>query len=322
MAKDLFQKKTVEKLESPEQIDRLLVIVRVPGWIALWSICGIIAMILIWSVVSTIPVVVNGMGVFFHPQDILVVQSQTDGVVRSIAIHPGDAVQENMLLITLHNPSLLLEQEELRNRIQYGEEEIENPQSDPLQVENRKWELIALKERLKTVEWSLQELSIRSPVTGTVLDIEVLQGQAIRAGSLVLWLQKASQQGEKELFYSFYPLGSPIREGMTAFLQFEGIDPMRYGKMVGRVLRVLPFAASRKGEILQSIPSEQLREFLTAQPASLIVEIEPTPHAHTPSGYQWTTQSGPPYPISRGSVATVSIVVENKHPISYLFPGL
>ncbi len=323
MEKNLFRKSSLEHLTSPEQIDRLLVIVRVPGWIALLCMIGLTGLILVWSVTGSIPTTVNGVGVFFNPQDIRAITSSTNGVIETIHVKTGDTVKKGTELFTLSNSTLVQEREELKTKIRYLETAIsdETEQNrDSTKLEEKKWLLLMLKEQQEMLENRLKNLVVYAPEDGTVLEINTLVGKTVSVGSHLVWFERASQRGEENLIFSFFSIdqGSQIKEGMRTDISFDTVNQNLYGKMIGKVVRVLPYAASIQDEILQSIPSIQLRNFLLQPSISILVEVEPVKNPKTPSGYQWTTPKGSPFPILRGSLSSVSVVVSEKKPIAYL----
>jgi HlyD family secretion protein len=384
----MFRKSSLDRLTSPDQIDRLLVIVRPPGWIALICMIVLATLFFLWSILGEIPITVTGVGVFFNPRDIQTINSESKGVVEIIHVTTGDKIQKGMELITLRNPYLSQEYEELKNKIQYAEKEIvreeekisqrlttrlnlernllqiqqqklkfleeilsgpsKDPQlkqdlfdvqmafqvqkneislieeglSNPNNIEEKKWELVKLQEQLNTLKAHLKNLVIYAPENGIVLEINTITGQSVDMGATLIWFEKALKPDEENLVFGFFPInqGTQVKVGMKAYIEFSAVNRELYGKMVGEVKRVLPFATSKQGEILQSIPSVQLRNFLSQNSVSTVVEVEPINNLTTPSGYQWTTPQGPPFLIPRGSLSTVSILIAEKKPITYLFP--
>lgn len=274
MAKELFRKVSLERLASPEQMDRLLTIVKVPGWIALFCLIILTLSIFLWSLFAVIPTTVNGVGMFFNPRAIVVINSHTEGDIERIDVKTGDSVKRGDELVSIR------------------------------------------------AHGSGESVAIEAPSDGIILEINAIQGDDTRVASTLMWLEKSGSSQEEDLIYSFFPVSqaAQIKEGMPALVAFNGVNPEKYGKMRGQVKRVQPFAASQQGEILRSIPSQQLRDFLSNHSASVIVEIAPTSSSSTPSGYLWTTEMGPPSAINRGSIGSVSVVIEERHPISYLFP--
>lgn len=395
MIKQLLRKASLERFASPEQIDRLLVIVRVPGWIALGCILVITAIVIIWSLTGWIPISVSGVGVFFNPRDIMTVNSNVAGFVTKVEVNVGDEVKEGTLLCSLTNPNMIMEREELKKKIarvqselsfhQKKEQErlklslelqksllkiqemklgflnttltsqsknlpafIEVQQSSydvQMAVEKQKNAIALIEDRLlsqehlpllvslgsnlselndslEILENQIKNFSISAPTDGTVMEINVLIGESVLPGTNMMWFERASSPRKEHLVYSFFSReqGVEVKSGMIAHIAFQGIDVNRYGKMVGKVKQVLPFAATREGMVLQSIPSKKIRDYLTQQPTTVLIEIEPLPNSRNPTGYEWTASEGPPSPIPKGSIANVTIIIQERHPIYHFLP--
>jgi hypothetical protein len=199
MSKGIFRKEALEKLSSPEQLDRLMKIVGLRGWIALVSLIGILVLVGVWSVTAQVPILATGKGIFFD--------------------QPTD-----------HHP----------------------------------------------------------------------------------------------LIYAFAPAitGEKIQPGMRAKMDLDSVDAGQYGLLEGVVQKVILYGAATREEWLQSLPSKELRDFLLSDRESVLVVIEPISSTTTVSGFQWTSQKGPPAAVQPGTMGEVKIVIENKKPISYVFPNL
>jgi HlyD family secretion protein len=69
------------------------------------------------------------------------------------------------------------------------------------------------------------------------------------------------------------------------------------------------------------LANEQLvREFLGAG-TPLEVRIELTPDQSTPSGYRWSSSSGPPFAINSGTLCQATITLSEQRPINLVFPS-
>ena len=378
------QKEAPRRLASPEQLDRLLVIIRVPGWIALGCLALLTLLIVLWSVFGRIPLTVEAKGIFFNPESIELIQSELKGFVQDIKVLQGDQVKAGDALLVVSDPEQKRTYSELKERIDHLQANLEQERKNNLKAysieleqhraiydlqQKRKRELEGLpqqQEELYTLEVQMREqefaialleekmaqadyyppldalrtqlrelkqrahlltlqqekLTIKAPDAGRILTIEVLKGQEVQPGQNLMWFQKRTEKEESLLVYSFFPIrsGDQIKPGMRAHIQFNILQSETYGKMVGTVKKVLPFAATVKGSILQSIPSEELRKYLVEKESFIVVEIEPTPDLKTASGYRWTTSKGPPFKILGGSVTQVEVFLSEKRPISYLIP--
>lgn len=96
-----MERKPLEKLASPEQLDRLLVVVRIPGWIALFCLALIFLAIFVWAIFGTLPVTTSGKGIFFDPNSIEVIQSASKGIVKKVVVDELDRVNKGATLLEL-----------------------------------------------------------------------------------------------------------------------------------------------------------------------------------------------------------------------------
>ncbi len=99
--RDDARKKSLERLSSPEQLDRLLVIIRPPGWIALLTLFLIIIGIIFWSFFGKLPMTAEGSGIFFDPRSIELIQSQSEGVVEEVFVTIGEYVKAKAPLVKI-----------------------------------------------------------------------------------------------------------------------------------------------------------------------------------------------------------------------------
>ena len=90
-----------EKLTSPEQLDRLLEIIRVPGWVALGILILISLGILCWALFSHLPITVEGRGIFFDPRSVELIQSTSEGGIEEIYTEMGSYVKKGDPLLKL-----------------------------------------------------------------------------------------------------------------------------------------------------------------------------------------------------------------------------
>lgn len=90
-----------KKLSSPDQLDRLLTVIRPPGWIALFTLILLLLATLGWAVFGTISLVANGTAVLFNPQSVELIQAQEKGTISEVTAYTGDQVKkgERLLLI-------------------------------------------------------------------------------------------------------------------------------------------------------------------------------------------------------------------------------
>ncbi len=66
--------------------------------------------------------------------------------------------------------------------------------------------------------------------------------------------------------------------------------------------------------------NDQLVQKLLAQSTKIEVHAVLEPNPNVPSGYAWSTSTGPPFQIQGGTEVTVAVIVDRKPPISYVLP--
>lgn len=95
---DLYRKSALEKLSSPEQLNKVLTITSPLSWLALLGVTAIVAVSVIWSIFGSIPVMVTGPGVVASPASTNAVYMEETGTAVTVTvregswIHSGDTI--------------------------------------------------------------------------------------------------------------------------------------------------------------------------------------------------------------------------------------
>ncbi len=101
MSRDIFRHDTIEKLSSPTQLSKLLVVVRLRGWVVLFSLCAILVAIVTWSVLGQIPIITTGQGILLAPEAQFAMKSPSDGVVNQVFVKVEQEVPAGIPLMEL-----------------------------------------------------------------------------------------------------------------------------------------------------------------------------------------------------------------------------
>ena len=89
---DIFRKTSLDKLSSPEQLDKAITIISPSFWIAAIGGGLIIAAVLIWSIIGRLPVNVGANGIYMGMDSMHSVVAEADGIVEEIYVSEGDSV--------------------------------------------------------------------------------------------------------------------------------------------------------------------------------------------------------------------------------------
>lgn len=114
MANPIFREESLSRLQSPEELDQLLVVVNRKAWLILATIAFICFAGVAWSIIGRIPVRVDGIGVLVNPGNVKGIQSPASGQITSISMRVGSNVTSGTVLATMDQPEIRNELEQLR----------------------------------------------------------------------------------------------------------------------------------------------------------------------------------------------------------------
>ncbi|MEH2165188.1 MAG: NHLP bacteriocin system secretion protein [Nostoc sp.] len=157
-ARKLFREEALERLNSPEQLDRLMQVTSRQAWVPLVSMGLVVAVAGIWSVVGRIPLSVTGFGVLIRPRNVVQFQALGGGQLLTLNIKPGDVVRQDQVLATIDQSSVRQQlQQENAKFIQIKEQ---NQDTDRLQKQQIALQQRTLEQQQKDLEESLRRESV------------------------------------------------------------------------------------------------------------------------------------------------------------------
>ncbi len=106
MARKIFRKAALERMASPERLDRPVRLVGVSGWLVLVCLVSLIGAGLFWAAVTMAPVKVRGQGILIDAAGLVELVSEQGGLLQSIEISPGDLIEEGQVLASLSRSDL------------------------------------------------------------------------------------------------------------------------------------------------------------------------------------------------------------------------
>ncbi|MEM9304988.1 MAG: NHLP bacteriocin system secretion protein [Pseudomonadota bacterium] len=116
--KQLFRKKALAKLASPEQLDTLMQVTEPRGWLALGGLGVVLVAAIIWGFVGRINIKVDGMGILLRGESVQAVSSGTTGRVMSINARVGQQIQAGDIVAQLAQPQLRLRADNTREQLE------------------------------------------------------------------------------------------------------------------------------------------------------------------------------------------------------------
>ena len=102
---DLYRKSSLERISSPEQLDKVLRVTSPMSWLALLGITMIIVVTVIWSFVGVIPETITAKGIVSSVVGSNSIYSTDGGTVVSVRVRSGDMVHIGDAVMTYRNAS-------------------------------------------------------------------------------------------------------------------------------------------------------------------------------------------------------------------------
>jgi len=117
LSKRLFRESALERLSSPEQLDQQLQVTSPRGWIALLALWSVLAAVIVWSIVGSVPTREEGQGIIVVGGGLRVVVSPGKGRLRSIDVVVGDALDPGDVVGAISQQTLEDELEEATSQL-------------------------------------------------------------------------------------------------------------------------------------------------------------------------------------------------------------
>lgn len=189
---------------------------------------------------------------------------------------------------------------------------------------SREQEMQELKRDIERLETQIaQNTQVVSHYPGRILELMVAPGHVMQPGTKIANLN-IERPSEQLLGVTYFPVeeGKKIQPGMPVQITPETVKRQRFGGIAGTVQSISPFPITRAGATAE-VGNPEVIEGLTAQHGSLVqVTSELKPDPNTASGYQWSSSSGPEMELSPGTTTTVRVKVDERAPITFVFPIL
>jgi HlyD family secretion protein len=221
--------------------------------------------------------------------------------------------QENLRRIQ----DLQIQQQTIVNQsVQLSQQNLEANNSRNNQIREVKRTIAQLEVQLA------QSSQIISQYNGKIIEVSTAIGQIINPttglGSISI---DAGNADLVALTYFSVPDGKRMTPGMSVQVTPATVERERFGGIVGSVKQISPFPVTQSGANNQ-LGNPALVKQLTASEPQIEMVATLTPDASTRSGYRWSSSQGPLLQMTAGTTTTVYVTVEQRAPITFVFPFL
>ncbi|WP_037571106.1 HlyD family efflux transporter periplasmic adaptor subunit [Phaeacidiphilus oryzae] len=163
--------------------------------------------------------------------------------------------------------------------------------------------------------------TVRAVSAGQVTAVSAQPGSVVATGADLATVQRIARAGEPLIAMVYAPAAkaSGISAGQSVDLTVQTVPTQQYGVLRGKVLAVARAPQTRQ-QITDFLGDPALAGQYTqdGQPLAVVVELDRDPGSR--SGYRWSREPGPPYPIDSTTQVSASIQLSSQHPIDWLLP--
>ena len=388
MGQELFRKAAMDRLASPERLDVLMQVTSPRGWIALWTLGGVLVCVLAWSVFGSIPTRIDGLGILLRGGSLREIRAEGQGVLTQLNLKTGDTVRPDQAVGVIAQLDIEAQVDQLRQKYGQAQREYEAASSEDqatiagyqsdiarfrmelarletdlvqkrdllkkglitrarvdgqeqqvlslrVQVSNLMSTIRTVEQRTRTRESAVQVAkedyeratrtaasvtNVKSTVEGRVVEVKKRAGDRVTAGEAIAVVEPPSAMLEP-LVYVNASLGKRIKPGMEAQISPSTVRKEEYGFLVGKIRTVGEYPVTPQA-VRSAVANEALANQLLGESSKIEVWASLRANPATPSGYTWSSSSGPPFKIDGGTQIIVSVVVDRRPPISYIIPML
>jgi HlyD family secretion protein len=115
--KNIFRKAALERLSSPEQLDKLMSITSPAAWLAVSAFGVLSVLIILWGLFGNIADKVTGRGILIRGGAVFDISAGAQGFVSQILVKPGDRIEPNQVVATVVQSDLELKIQLEQNKL-------------------------------------------------------------------------------------------------------------------------------------------------------------------------------------------------------------
>ena len=305
--KVLFSQAALDKLRTPERLDKMLPITTPVNWLAAAAIGVLLFSVLIWSIFGSFTEKAEGMGLIMDSNGLVNVSHVVGGKIDVLYVETGSQVHKGDLIARMEKAS---EEADMRMA----------GYSMGLAASDRDAMRYAYEYATKKYQRDISA-DVYSRYDGTVDEVMVEVGSIVASGSPICSIRlNENREDLSGIFYIPVDKGKRVQPGMTIQLVPNGVDVAENGSLIGVVRSVSQYPVSGQGVSL-GLGNQELAQYIMKKKESALMEVR-FDLVRDPSSddlYLWTSIVGYHPPITPGSFCTGSIIIERKPPIEKVF---
>ncbi|HMA48827.1 MAG TPA: NHLP bacteriocin system secretion protein [Magnetospirillaceae bacterium] len=169
-----------------------------------------------------------------------------------------------------------------------------------------------------------RDTEVRSPYDGRIVELKVNPGDVVTktmplAGMLPLGSEDGS--GLRAVLFSSPADGKKVRPGMDVQIEPSTVRKEEFGFIIGKVVEVAEIPSTSQG-MMRVLKNSRLVDALSGKSAPFQIVVELQRSDKTPSGFRWSSSTGPKIRINSGTPCSAEVAVRYQRLISLAIPAM
>lgn len=160
--------KSLQHLYSSAELDQNLAIVKPRLWLAYWILLFLVILILLWAFFGSIPIRVEGKGIFISQKGLFNVQAKTSGIIQRLLIKPDNFVKQDDVIAEIIDPQDQLKLELANSKVDILQKDLDRLKNEieserkkekeaiSREIEARKFNIEKYEKEVETLKKELQ----------------------------------------------------------------------------------------------------------------------------------------------------------------------
>ncbi|MEM9272429.1 MAG: NHLP bacteriocin system secretion protein [Cyanobacteria bacterium P01_F01_bin.143] len=155
--RSIFRQQALDRLSSPERLDRLMQVVSPKDWLPLGGLVIFALLAVLWSIFGKIPITVTGKGILINPRRVVPLQSPISGELKALNIKDGQCIEKDEILAVIDPSDIKQQLQQQRDKLsqlnqQLAETTLLRKQKTQLEIEAITSERTSLQQRLQDAQ--------------------------------------------------------------------------------------------------------------------------------------------------------------------------
>lgn len=260
---DIFRKSALDRLSSPEQLDRLVTVTSPKGWMALLMLAIMIAIGIAWGIVGIIPSRVTGEGILLtRGGQVYNAAAPSDGTLVQLTVDVDSRVERDEVIG-------VISREDVRVRLTNAEAVVAERTAELREVQD----FIAREEEVKTANFERQRAALRQRVDA-LRQRERFLGQKLRDEEDLLARKVVTRQAVAATRDEYNRTTSEVAEALSQLASIDSRELEMRGQGEDRLRRTEQSLREAERQVRELSRALEQNTLVLAPAAGRVTELK------------------------------------------------